>query len=116
MRKIKEFEVYSYFVLAVNKRKRVQGPTAMPKIWTQSPDELIVVSFNDFGQPNDEKKACTLAHFLGTIARNGRYCPLNYKDWRLMPRSYKDEMLKIVKVLIYYIFLFHGNIYSSFLL
>ncbi|KAI3448643.1 hypothetical protein Pfo_005308 [Paulownia fortunei] len=30
----------------------------------------------------------------GTIARNGRYCPLHYKDWRLMPYSYKDEMLK----------------------
>ncbi|KAG8363818.1 hypothetical protein BUALT_Bualt19G0061800 [Buddleja alternifolia] len=80
-----------------NKRKRVRGPTCMPKIWGQQSDELVIVSFNDLGQPNDKFKTCTLSHFLGTIARNGRYCPLHYKDWRLMLRSHKDEMLKIVK-------------------
>ncbi|KAK6131597.1 hypothetical protein DH2020_034611 [Rehmannia glutinosa] len=69
----------------------------MPKIWGQQSDEVTPISFNDLGQPNDEKNASTLAHFLGSIARNGRFCPLHYKDWRLMPYSYKDEMLKIVK-------------------
>ncbi|KAK6147953.1 hypothetical protein DH2020_018865 [Rehmannia glutinosa] len=80
-----------------NKRKRVREPTFMPKIWGQQSDEVTPVSFNDLGQPNDEKSASTLAHCLGSIARNGRFCPLHYKDWRLMPYSYKDEMLKIVK-------------------
>ncbi|KAG8382392.1 hypothetical protein BUALT_Bualt05G0072600 [Buddleja alternifolia] len=80
-----------------NKRKGVRGPTCMPKNWGQQPDELVAVSFNDLRQPNDEFKTCTLSHFLGTIARNGRYCPLHYKDWRLMSHSYKGEMLKIAK-------------------
>lgn len=70
----------------------------MPKIWGQQPDESMVVSFNDLGQPNDQDKTSTLSHFLGTIARNERYCPLNYEDWRLMPDIYKEEMLRIVKV------------------
>ncbi|XP_012851770.1 PREDICTED: uncharacterized protein LOC105971463 [Erythranthe guttata] len=80
-----------------NKQKRVRGATCMPKVWGQQPDELVVVSFNELGQPKDQDKTSTLSHFLGTIARNGRYCPLNYEDWRLMPYSYKEEMLKIVK-------------------
>ncbi|KAG8384206.1 hypothetical protein BUALT_Bualt04G0093900 [Buddleja alternifolia] len=80
-----------------NNRKNVRRPTCMPKVWGQLPDNLVAVSFNDRGQPNDKYQISTLAHFLGTIARNGRYCPLNYKDWRLMPHSYKDEMLTIFK-------------------
>ncbi|KAG8374944.1 hypothetical protein BUALT_Bualt10G0048200 [Buddleja alternifolia] len=83
--------------ISENNGKRVRGPTCMPKVWGQPSDKLVEVSFNDLGQPNDQYKTSTLAHFLGTIARNGRYCPLSYQDWRLMPRSYKDEMLKIVK-------------------
>ncbi|KAG8382226.1 hypothetical protein BUALT_Bualt05G0054700 [Buddleja alternifolia] len=83
--------------ISENNGKRVRGPTCMPKVWRQPSDKLVEVSFNDLGQPNDQYKTSTLAHFLGTIARNGRYCPLSYQDWRLMPRSYKDEMLKIVK-------------------
>lgn len=90
--------MYSYYI-ASNKRKRVRGPTFMPKVWGQPIGELKQVAFNDLGQPNDEENSCTLAHFLGTIARNGRYCPLHYTDWRKMPYSYKDDMLKIVKVL-----------------
>ncbi|KAG8364814.1 hypothetical protein BUALT_Bualt18G0037800 [Buddleja alternifolia] len=83
--------------ISENNGKRVRGPTCMPKVWGQPSDKLVEVSFNDLGQPNDQYKTSTLAHFLGTIARNGRYCPLSYQDWRLMPRSYKDEMLKITK-------------------
>ncbi|KAI3462324.1 hypothetical protein Pfo_018987 [Paulownia fortunei] len=69
----------------------------MPKVWGQPCDELVAISLNDLGQPNDEYKTCILTHFLGTVAINGRYCPLHYKDWRLMPYSYKEEMLNTVK-------------------
>lgn len=71
----------------------------MRKVWGQQPEDRIVVSFNELGQPNDELNSSTLAHFLGTIARNARYCPIQYTDWRLMPSSYKEEMLKVVKVI-----------------
>lgn len=68
----------------------------MPNIWGLN--KHLDVSFNNFGQPNDPKRTSTLAHFLGTLARNGSFCPLNYTDWRLMPNSYKEDMLKEVKV------------------
>nr|CAA40554.1 TNP1 [Antirrhinum majus] len=90
------YNVASEYVIENGKKKR-RGHTCMPKIWGQQPENRIVVSFNELGQPNDEKNTSTLAHFLGTIARNGRYCPLNYKDWRLMPNVYKEEMMTVVK-------------------
>lgn len=46
-----------------------------------------------------DNQRITLSNFLGTIARKGRYCPLNYEDWRLVLDSYKEEMLNIVKVM-----------------
>lgn len=42
-----------------NQKKKVRGATCMPKIWGQPPDEHVVLSFNDLGQPNDEDKAIT---------------------------------------------------------
>ncbi|XP_057805534.1 uncharacterized protein LOC131020622 isoform X2 [Salvia miltiorrhiza] len=78
-----------------NKKKRARGPTCMPKVWGLNKN--FNVSFNELGQPNDRKQTSTLAHFLGTIARNGSFCPLHYTDWRLMPNSYKEDMLREVK-------------------
>lgn len=90
--------IYYVHILIVvdNKKKKARRPTCMPQLWGLK--KQLDVSFNDFGQPNDQKSTSTLAHFLGTIARNGLFCPLNYKDWRLMPSSYKEDMLKEVKV------------------
>ncbi|PIN13321.1 hypothetical protein CDL12_14053 [Handroanthus impetiginosus] len=42
-------------------------------------------------------KTSTLSHFLGTITRNWRYCPLNYTDWRLMYNSYDEKILRIAR-------------------
>lgn len=74
----------------------------MPKVWGQQANELVVVLFNDLGQPKDQHTTSALSHFLGTIAMNGKYCPLNHEDWRLMPNSYIEEMLRIMKVVIWF--------------
>ncbi|KAG5524801.1 hypothetical protein RHGRI_031458 [Rhododendron griersonianum] len=48
----------------------------------------------DKGQPISNNSI--LSHFLGTIARNGKYAPLHYKSWPKMPRVYKDDMFALV--------------------
>ncbi|KAG5554651.1 hypothetical protein RHGRI_012265 [Rhododendron griersonianum] len=78
------------------KCNRVRGPTFMCKVWGQQEDERVKVSFNDKGQPISNNSI--LSHFLGTIARNGKYAPLHYKSWSKMPRVYKDDMFALVLV------------------
>ncbi|XP_052210244.1 uncharacterized protein LOC127813348 [Diospyros lotus] len=78
-------------------KKNVRGPTFMRKIWARDKQEAIQVEFNDLGQPIDEKSSSELAHFLGAIARNGRYAPLHYKNWIKVPQTYKKEMLTQVQ-------------------
>ncbi|XP_058187418.1 uncharacterized protein LOC131304257 isoform X1 [Rhododendron vialii] len=78
------------------KCNRIRGPTFMCKVWGQQEDERVKVSFNDKGQPISNNSI--LSHFLGTIARNGKYAPLHYKSWPKMPRVYKDDMLALVLV------------------
>ena len=49
----------------------------MPKVWGQKEETHKKISFNKFGQPNDKEHTSTFAHFLGTLARNGKYALLN---------------------------------------
>nr|GEV35326.1 hypothetical protein [Tanacetum cinerariifolium] len=37
-----------------NVRKRVRGPTFMPKVWTKTEEDRISVQFNEYRQPVDE--------------------------------------------------------------
>ncbi|PWA79259.1 hypothetical protein CTI12_AA197250 [Artemisia annua] len=59
-----------------NARKRVRGPTFMPKVWTKTEEDRISVQFNEYGQPV-EKTTSTLTHFIGSLARSGKYCKLH---------------------------------------
>lgn len=76
--------------------KKVRGPTFMCKVWGQHDEERSQVLFNNKGQPisNNSK----LNHFLGTIARNRRYAPLQYKSWHKMPKIFKEDMFALVLV------------------
>ncbi|GKD12463.1 hypothetical protein Tco_1196870, partial [Tanacetum coccineum] len=79
----------------VIQRKRVRGPTFMPKVWTKSEDDRISVSFNEYGQPIDKKTTSTLTHFMGSLARSGKYCPL-YKPWPKVGSSKKQTLLDVL--------------------
>ncbi|KAG5552497.1 hypothetical protein RHGRI_010547 [Rhododendron griersonianum] len=76
------------------KVKRARGPTFMCKVWGQHDNERVQVLFNDKGQPISNYSI--LSHFLGTIARNGKYAPLQYKTWHKMPRVFKEDMFALV--------------------
>lgn len=80
--------------------KETRGPTYMQSIWGRAPNlPLIHVEYNELGQPIGGENS-KLSHFLGSIARNGKYCPIDVKDWHAMPRTKKSEMLDVVKVII----------------
>ncbi|KAL8476899.1 hypothetical protein ACS0TY_029266 [Phlomoides rotata] len=40
-------------------------------------------------------KSSMLCHFLGTVARNGKFCPIDVANWREMPRENKNNMLEV---------------------
>ncbi|KAM0823177.1 hypothetical protein ACQ4PT_071041 [Festuca glaucescens] len=61
--------------------------------------QRIVVTCNEEGQPIGEEGAI-LGKFLGTIARNGGFCPLNINDWRDLKKNSREEtILDCVKAL-----------------
>nr|GEY95218.1 hypothetical protein [Tanacetum cinerariifolium] len=77
-----------------NARKRVRGPTFMPKVWTKTDEDRISVQFNEYGQPVDET-ASTLTHFIGSFARSGKYCKL-HKPWNKVKNAKKQILLDTV--------------------
>ena len=62
-----------------NKVKRTRGPTTCKEVWTMNPSSKLVIEINDEGQPIGDN-ANKLSSFLGTLARNGAYAPLNFED------------------------------------
>lgn len=75
--------------------QRRRGKTIMRDVHALDPDHLLVVKFNDRGQPYGDLQA-TLANFVGTIARNGNVLPLHFLDWRKMPRTRLNDAWKLV--------------------
>ncbi|KAH6817191.1 hypothetical protein C2S51_000794 [Perilla frutescens var. frutescens] len=43
-------------------------------------------------------ESSTLSHFLGSISRNGKYCPIDVMNWHKMPSTKKTEILDTVKL------------------
>ena len=83
---------------ATNRIKKGRGPTTCKDLWIKLPTaKKLIIEINDAGQPIGEN-AYKLSSFLGTLARNGAYAPINYEDWRLMPENYKERIWKIVEV------------------
>ncbi|PNT65067.1 hypothetical protein BRADI_4g36965v3 [Brachypodium distachyon] len=72
----------------VNKR----GRTALPDVYNLPDGARIVVSCNPHGQPIGEEGG-VLGKFLGVIAKNGAYCPLNEHDWRKVKKDGGDETI-----------------------
>ncbi|XP_076934418.1 uncharacterized protein LOC143600682 isoform X2 [Bidens hawaiensis] len=78
-----------------NARKRVRGPTRMPKIWAQEKGDRIPILVNAHGQHINDKSS-QLTHFMGTLSRSGKYCPI-YKPWNKVKDTKKQVLLKLLK-------------------
>ncbi len=77
--------------------RRTRGPTRAQDVWSLREDEKIAVQCNELGQPI-KRAASILSTFLGSVARKGQLCPLNYTKWNEMLPSYKVELLKVIEV------------------
>ncbi|CAM0907732.1 unnamed protein product [Alopecurus aequalis] len=77
----------------VVKRKR----TSLPIVWNMPQGQRILVKCNEENQPIGEEGAI-LGKFLGTVARNGGFCPLDINDWRNVKKNHGEEtILQCVK-------------------
>ncbi|KAG6487791.1 hypothetical protein ZIOFF_056398 [Zingiber officinale] len=76
-------------------QQRKRGKTIMRDIHALHPDHVLVVEFNERGQPYGDLQP-TLANFIGTIARNGLVLPLHFLDWRKMPTNRLNDAWKLV--------------------
>ncbi|KAM6545799.1 hypothetical protein CsatB_026535 [Cannabis sativa] len=79
-----------------NGKKNGRGPTQMRDIWGNHDGTKMQITCNEFGQPHD-KNASKLTNFIGTLVRDGKNAPINYKSWHKVPDKYKDRMWKIIQ-------------------
>ncbi|XP_044423029.1 uncharacterized protein [Triticum aestivum] len=83
-----EGQVHNQVDKEVRKRKR----TSLPIVWNMPKGQRIVVKCNEDSQPIGDEGAI-LGKFLGTIARNGGFCPLNINDWRHVKKNSGEETI-----------------------
>ena len=76
-------------------KKKTRGSTQMRDIWGNRDGKKIQITCNNFGQPHVEN-ANKLTSFIGTLVRDGKHAPINYKSWHKVPQKYKDGMWKII--------------------
>ncbi|TVU01105.1 hypothetical protein EJB05_53463, partial [Eragrostis curvula] len=79
--------------------RKKRGRTILKHIWDLPEGRKIVVNCNPLGQPIG-KEGGILGKFLGTVARNGGYCPLDVNDWRNVKKNGGAEtILQFIKAL-----------------
>nr|XP_040256300.2 uncharacterized protein LOC120974018 [Aegilops tauschii subsp. strangulata] len=83
-----EGQVHNQVYNEVRKRKR----TSLPIVWNMPKGQRIVVKCNEDSQPIGDEGAI-LGKFLGTIARNGGFCPLNINDWCQVNKNSGEETI-----------------------
>ncbi|KAL8513842.1 hypothetical protein ACS0TY_013092 [Phlomoides rotata] len=71
----------------------------MLKIWVRpSILPLIKVDFDRYGRPLVANKK-TFTEFLGTIARNSKFCPIDVENWHKVSKEYKRDVIRLINVI-----------------
>ncbi|ONM19585.1 hypothetical protein ZEAMMB73_Zm00001d004788 [Zea mays] len=70
--------------------------TVLTHVWDLPKDKRILVKCNQLGQPIG-KEGGLLGQFLGTIARNGGYCPIDVNDWRKIKKDSAETILQCIQ-------------------
>ncbi|KAH7690431.1 hypothetical protein IHE45_02G046500 [Dioscorea alata] len=78
-------------------QQRKRGRTTIKELWTLPPQERILVSSNQLGQPIGPE-AQLLAAFLGMLARSGQHIGLQYENWHKVPKTLKDDLFKFIEL------------------
>src|SRR5215471_6968709 len=90
---------FNIFFVGNSSKIKKRGPTSCYKIHASTLEEREEVTLNRFGQPigPTERVVSNLSMFLGSIARNSDWCPLNYTNWKAVPD--KEGIWNYVQVL-----------------
>lgn len=91
------FSMINFVVVDGPSHKRVRGPTYMPSIWKLEEGDRIPVLFNEYGQPVDKETTNSLSHFMGSLARSGKYCPVDM-PWHQVKITKKGMLLNLIEV------------------
>ncbi|OIS99567.1 hypothetical protein A4A49_11329 [Nicotiana attenuata] len=75
--------------------KRKRGKTLMPSVHGRKERKLIVLNENNQPIGPTPDVVAELGSFLGTLARNAAFCPLNVFNWRKLET--KEDMWKYIK-------------------
>ncbi|XP_039822239.1 uncharacterized protein LOC120684443 isoform X2 [Panicum virgatum] len=78
-----------------NKVTKRKG-TVLAHVWDLPEENRILVKCNQLGQPIG-KEGGLLGQFLGTISRNGGYCPLHIKDWRKVKNDNAETIFQCIQ-------------------
>ncbi|KAG6500452.1 hypothetical protein ZIOFF_040297 [Zingiber officinale] len=81
-------------------QQRKRGKTIMRDIHALHPDHVLVVEFNERGQPYGDLQS-TLANFIRTITQNGLVLPSHFLDWKKMPANRLNDAWKLVTACFY---------------
>ena len=80
----------------------------MTDVWDMPEGERIIVLVNEFHQPL-RHEGCKLTQFLGDLARNPNFAPINFNSWKKVPQNYRNKLWDIVEVKIYnFLFLIYS--------
>ncbi|KAM0890282.1 hypothetical protein ACQ4PT_027108 [Festuca glaucescens] len=79
-----------------NKEVTRRKGTVLTHVWNLPGEKRILVQCNQLGQPIG-KEGGLLWQFLGTIARNGGYCPIDVNDWRKFKKDNADTILQCIQ-------------------
>ncbi|XP_057436928.1 uncharacterized protein LOC130729257 isoform X3 [Lotus japonicus] len=73
-------------------KKRTRGPTQCLKIHARHHNDRHEVVLDDDGEPIGPtgQIVSDLSHFLGTIARNAKFCPLIYTNFKALVKDNED--------------------------
>ncbi|KAL2327560.1 hypothetical protein Fmac_020987 [Flemingia macrophylla] len=67
-------------------------PLTVNDVWSLSPNERVVVEWNDEDQATADNGAL-LNRFLGHLARDSDIFPISYTSWKKIPKDYKQNVL-----------------------
>ncbi|CAI0383367.1 unnamed protein product, partial [Linum tenue] len=91
-----DYDGFTTYVDKNGRRFRRRGPTVLADLWNMDPNEKIDVEVNKHGTPCGPESGL-FASFLGVVARNGLFTPLEL-NWRKAEfRPYKAKILDLVQ-------------------
>ena len=87
--------IFLNLVYTVQGPKKPRGKSKMLKVHARGPDDKVVITLNEDGQPVSDNIS-ELSNFLGTLAKDN--VSLTYINWHVVPEQLKRQMLEYTLV------------------